>query len=103
MLQALLVVTPPSKFYTVSNVLFHKDGGANVAVTNCMSHFYMFVPTKSTVKLANGNTVHAQGIGIILFRFPNCSIIYLVRPVYYCPFHHSNTISSGALKFYIGF
>ena len=31
MLQALLVVTPPSKLYNVSNVLFHKYRGANVA------------------------------------------------------------------------
>ena len=63
----------------------------------------MFVPTKATVKLANGNTGHAQGIGIILCRFPNCSIIYQVGTVYYCPGHPSNTILSGALKFYIGF
>ena len=62
----------------------------------------MFVPTKATVKLANGNTGHAQGIGIILCRFPNCSIIYPVGPVYHCPGHPSNTISSDALKFYIG-
>ena len=63
----------------------------------------MFSLTKATLKLANGNTGHAQGIGIILCRFPNCSIIYPVGPVYYCPGHPSNTISSGALKFYIGF
>ena len=97
------MVTPFSKFYTVSTVLFHKDEEANVAVTNGMSHFYMNVPTKATVKLANGNTGHAQGIGIILCRFPNFSIIYPVGPVYYCPGHTSNTISSCALKFYIGF
>ena len=97
------MVAPPSKFYTVSNVLFHKDGGVNVSVTNLMSHFSMFVPTKATVKLANGNTGHAQVIGIILCCFPNCSIIYPVGPVYYCPAHPSNTISPGALKFYIGF
>ena len=89
--------------YTVSTVLFHKDGGANVAVTNCMSLFSMFVSTKATVKLANGNTGHAQGIGIILCRFSNCSIIYSAGPVYYCPGHPSKTISSGALKFYICF
>ena len=29
--------------------------------------------------------------------------MYPVGPVYYCPGHPSNTISSGALKFYIGF
>ena len=72
MLQAWLVVAPPSKFYTVSTVLFHKYGGANVAITNYMSHFSMFVSTKATVKLANGNTGHDQGIGIILCCFPNC-------------------------------
>ena len=68
-----------------------------------MSHFSMFVPTKTTVKLANGSTVHAQGIGIILCSFTNCLIIYLVGQVYYCPGQPSNTISSGALKFYVGF
>ena len=103
MLQALLVVAPPSKLYTVCTVLFHKYGGANAEVTNCISHFSMFVPTKSTVKLANGNTGHAQVIGIILCHFPNCLIIYPVGPVYYYPGNPSNTISSGALKFYIGF
>ena len=97
-----MVVGPPSKFYTVSTLLFHKYGGANVAVTNSISHFSMFVTTKATVKLANGNTGHAQEIGIILYRFPNCSIIYPVGPVYYCPGHPYNTISSGALNFYIG-
>ena len=70
----------------------HKDGEANVAVTNCMSHFSMFVPTKDTVILANVKTGHAQGIGVVLCRFPNCSIIYLVGPVYYCPGHPSSTI-----------
>ena len=90
-------------FYTVSNVLFHKYGGVNVAVTNCMSHFSMFVPTKYNMKLANVNLVHAQGIGIILCRFPNGPIIYPTVPVYYFPGHPSNTISSGALKFYAGF
>ena len=83
--------------------LFHKYGGADVAVTNFMSKFSMLVPTKATVKLANGNTVHAQVIRIILCHFPNCSIMYPVGPVYYCPGHPSNTIPSGALKFYFGF
>ena len=64
---------------------------------------HTFVSTKATVKLVNGNTVHAQGIGILLCRFPNCSIIYLVGTVYYCPGHPSNTISSVALKFYVRF
>ena len=50
-------------------MLFHKYGGANVAVTNCMSYFSMFFPTKANVKLANGNTGHAQGIGIIYVAF----------------------------------
>ena len=67
-----------------------------------MLHLSMFVPTKATVKLANGNTGYTQGIGIILCCFPNYPIIYPVGPVYYCPGHPSNTISSGALKFYIG-
>ena len=102
MLQDWLVVAPPSKFYTVSTVLFHKDGGANVAVTNFVSHFSMFVSTKVTLKLANGNTGHDQVIAIILCPFSNCSIIYPVGPVYYCPGHPSKTVSSGALKFYIG-
>ena len=44
MLQAWLVVDPNSKFYTVSTVLFNKYVGANVAVTNCMTYFSMFVP-----------------------------------------------------------
>ena len=84
MLQAWLVVAPPSNFYTVSTVLFHKDWGANIAVINWMSQFSMSFPTNVTVKLSNVNTGHAQGIGIILRRFPNCSIIYPVVPVYYC-------------------
>ena len=63
----------------------------------------MFVPTKATLKLANGNTVYAQGIGFILCHSTNCSIIYLVVPVYYFPGHPSNTISSGALKIYVIF
>ena len=103
MLQDSLVVAPPSNFYTVSAVLFHKDGGANFAVTNCMSHFSMSVPTKDTLKLANGNTGHAQGIGIVLCCFHNCSIIYPVETFYYCRVQPSKNISSGALKFYISF
>ena len=94
---------PTFKSYTVSNVLYHNDGGANVAVTNSLSHFYMFVPTKATMKFPNGNTGHSQVIGIILCIFPNCSIIYTVGPVYYFPSHPSNTISSVALKFNIGY
>ena len=86
-------------FYTVYTVLFHKYGGANVSVKNCISNFPMFVLTKATVKLANENMVHVQGIGVILCRFPNCSIIHPSGTVYYCPGHPSNTISSGPLKF----
>ena len=63
----------------------------------------MFVPTKSNVKLANGNTENTQVIGIILCHFTNCPIIYPVVPVYYDPGHPSNTISSCHLKFYPGF
>ena len=77
--------------------------GENVAVTNFMSHFSMFVPTKSYVKLANGNMGHAQVISIFLCHFTNCVIIYPVVPFYHCPGNPSNTISSGDLKFYLGF
>ena len=84
-------------------MLFHKDGGANVAVTNCMSRFSMFFPTKDTVKLAYENTGHAKGIGIILCLFPNCSVIYPMGQVYSCPGHPSNNISSDALKYFVGF
>ena len=65
--------------------------------------FCMFVPTKATVKLINGNTVNSQGCGILLYCFPNFFIICPVGQVYYCPCHPSNTISSGTLKFYVGF
>ena len=94
---------PPSNFYTDSTVLSHKYGGDNVAVKAFLSHFSMFVPTKTTVKLSNGNTGDAQVIGVILYRFPKYSIIYPVVPVYYFPGHPSNTISSSALKVNVGF
>ena len=55
------------------------------------------------MKLANGNTGHAQGIGIILCHFTNCPIIYAFGTVYYCPGHQYDTISSGARKFNVGF
>ena len=71
------MVAPYSKNYTVSTVLFHKYGGSNVGVTICMSYFSVFVTTKANVKLANGNTLYAQSIGIILCCFPNCTIIYI--------------------------
>ena len=103
MLQALLVVTPSSKFYTFSTVLFHKYIEANFYVTNSMLHFSMFVATKVTVKLSNRKTVHFQIIGINLCHFPNCPIIYTVGPVYYFPGHPSNIVSLGALKYYVGY
>ena len=103
MLQAWLVVYSSSKFYTISNVFFNKNGGENVSIKNCMSRISMFVPTKATVKLANVNTGHDQVIGINLCQFTYCKIIYLVVPVYYFSSHPSNTISLGALKFYVGF
>ena len=84
-------------------MLFHKYGGANTSVTNWMSHFPMFVPTKDTVKLANESTGHAQGIGIILCCFPNCAVIYPVGTVQYFPGHPSNNILSDALKLYVFF
>ena len=74
--QDRLVVAPPSKFYTVYTVLFHKYGGENVAVTNGISKCSMFVPTKANVKLDNGKTGHSQGIGIILCRFTK--LIYYI-------------------------
>ena len=70
MLHDWLVVAPSSKIHTVSTVFFHKYGEDNVSVNNWMSYFSMFVPTRATVKMANGNTGHAQGIGIFLCHFP---------------------------------
>ena len=63
----------------------------------------MFVLTKAIVKLANGKTGYDQVIGVILCLFPNCPIIYPVGTVYHFTGHPYNTISSGALKFYVGF
>ena len=83
---------PYFKIYTVYTVFFNKYRGSNVAVTNYMSQFSMFFPTKATVKMDNGNMVHVQGIGIILCHFPKCNIIYPVGPVYYFPGCPSNTI-----------
>ena len=103
MFQAWLVIPPSSKFYIVYNVLFHKDGGAKFAATNVMSCFYIFVPTKVTIKLDNRNTGRAQWIGIVLCCFTNCPIICPVVPVCYFSDSPSNTISLGALKFYVGF
>ena len=84
-------------------MLFHKYGGENVSVTNCMSHVSMFLPINATVKFSNENMGDAQLIWIILYRLPECPIIYPVRIVYYCTGHPYNTISLGALKFYLGF
>ena len=53
----------------------------------------MFVPTRANVKLAYGNTVHDQFIGIILYWYHNCPNIYPVGLFYYCPGHTSNKIS----------
>ena len=103
MLQVWIVVAPFSKVYTVSIVLFHKDEEANVAVTNFMSHVSMFVSTNNTVKVANGNMGHAQGAGIILCCFSDCSVIFPLVKVYCCPGHSSKNILSGVLKFYVGF
>ena len=66
MLQDSLVVVPLSKMYIVSTVFFHKYGGVNVSVMNCMSRFSIFVPTEATVKLDNGNMRHVQGIRIFV-------------------------------------
>ena len=79
-------------------MLFHKYLGENIGVTNCMSHFSMFVSTKADVKFTNGNMGHSQEIGILLCHFPNCTIIYTVLPVYYCPGHPSDNISLGYIK-----
>ena len=55
------------KFYTVSTMLIHKDEGSDSSVTNCMSRFSIFVTAKVTVKLANGNTVHANELVLSYF------------------------------------
>ena len=75
----------------------------NGSVINCMSQFYMFVPTKATVKLANGKTGHTQGIGIILCCFPNCSIIYPVGPVHSFSDHPFNTSYQVPTNFMFAF
>ena len=80
-------------------MLFHKHGGTSIAVVNCMSHISIFFPTKATVKMANGKTGHAEGIGIILCYFHNCPIIFLVGPVCCCPDHPSNTTSRVTSNF----
>ena len=83
-LNVWLVIDPSSTFFIVSTVLFHKDRGSNIVVTDYMSHFSMFTPTKANVKFSNGDMVNSQVIGIILCCFLNWPIIYPVVPVYYC-------------------
>ena len=97
------MVAPSSEFYTVSNFLLHKDVKANFSIANCMSQFSVFLPTKTTVKLANENMVHAQVIGIIVCHFPNFPIIYPVGTFDYCPGRPSNAISPSTLKLYVAF
>ena len=70
MLQDWLMVAPTSRLYAVSYMVFHNNGEANFSVTNCMSHFYMYVPTEATVNLANGIMGHSQVIRIIFCSFP---------------------------------
>ena len=65
------MVSTISKYFTVSTMLFHKYGGSNIGVTNCMPQFYMFVPINANAKMSNGNTGNAVVIGIILCYFPN--------------------------------
>ena len=79
MLQALLLISPLSKIYTVSTVLFHKDGG-DIFSYKFHVKLFMFVPTKATAKLYNGNIGHTQGVGTILCLFPIWSILYPVEP-----------------------
>ena len=98
-----LVVSPSSNFYTLFTMLFHKCWEENVAVKNCTSHFYMFVPTKANAKLANVSMGHAQGIRVISCSFTNFPIIYPVELVYYFPGHPSSIISLDALKYFVGF
>ena len=59
---------------SVSTVLFHKYGRTNVGVTNCTSHFSMFVPIKANLKLDNGNMGNSQGTGIIYVLFLNSTL-----------------------------
>ena len=103
MLQDRLLVPPSSICYTVSVLLFRKYLGENIGVTNCMSHFSMFVSTKADVKFTNGNMDNSQEIGILLCHFPICPIIYTVVPVNYCPGYPSDNISLGGIKFYFVF
>ena len=85
MLQDLLLVAPSSNMYTVSTLLFYEDVRDNVGFNNFMSHFYMFVPTKTNMKLANGNMIHAQKMRlsyVVLLTVPlyiNCNQLVIVQ------------------------
>ena len=57
-LQALLVVTPSSKLYTVYTQFFRKYEGANIVVINFMSKFSMFITTNSNVNSSNEDMGH---------------------------------------------
>ena len=103
MLQAWLEVAPSLKNIQYQLCCFLNTEDNKIGVKNYMSHISVFFPNKATVKLDNVNTVHSQGIVIILCHFPNWPIIYPVIPVYYCICHPSNKISLCALKFYVGF
>ena len=63
----------------------------------------MFVPTIVNVEFSDVNKGHDQVTEIILCRFPNCTIIYPVGPVYCCPGHASNTIPYSYLKGFVLF
>ena len=63
---------------------------------------YMYVPTRSNVKLADTNMGHAQGIEIILYQFTICPNIHPLGQAYFCPVNLQNTISLGTLKWYVG-
>ena len=41
------MVAPSSKVRTVSSVFKYRYGVANVGVTNCLSHFSIFVPNQA--------------------------------------------------------
>ena len=82
-------------------MLFRKYGGDNLAVINFMSHFSMFILTKDTLKLANRNKGHAQGIRIVICHITNCPIIYPVGWIslllYRLPFQHHSLCRTSTL------
>ena len=92
------------QYFIRSPLYFFINMEENILESQIACHtFLCFFPTKFNMKFSNGNTVHVQGVSIILCHFPNCSIIYQVVPFYYCKGHPSNTILAGALKCYAGF